>query len=162
MAQCGWHFSSITLFVKLNKADLREVENKRARGEQPLHYCDFLQQKGAESSGSFLRAHLDSHFSALKGSINRGALLYLPSLPTKSFFHFCVKKKKKANKREPLTFRHSQIVFPPALSLLYASYFVLLPVSPFHLIIYYTYMYLTGSSCHSLPPLSPLFFLRLS
>lgn len=81
--------------MKLNKADLKEFENKRAGGEQPLYYCDFLMQSGVECSGSFLRAHLDSPFSALKGSINRGALLYLPSLPSKSFF-FGVKKANKS------------------------------------------------------------------
>lgn len=43
----------------------------------------------------FLSAHLNSHCSALKGSINRGALFYLQSLPSQSF-SFCVKR---ANKR---------------------------------------------------------------
>lgn len=38
----------------------------------------------------FLSAHLSSHCSALKGSINRGALFYLQSLPSQSF-SFCVK-----------------------------------------------------------------------
>lgn len=42
----------------------------------------FLQQKDRVVSGSFLSAHQNSHFLTLKGSINRGALLYLPSLPT--------------------------------------------------------------------------------
>lgn len=36
-------------------------------------------------SESLLSAHLNSHVSTLKGSINRRAFLYLPSLPTKSF-----------------------------------------------------------------------------
>lgn len=55
----------------------------------------------------FLSAHLNSHCSALKGSINRGALFYLQSLPSQSL-SFCVKR---ANKKF-LTFKTLQTLFP--------------------------------------------------
>lgn len=61
------------LISRLLKIKGLEVDNVR-RG--------FLQQKDRVVSGSFLSAHQNSHFLTLKGSINRGALLYLPSLPT--------------------------------------------------------------------------------
>lgn len=54
--------------------------------------CDLLPQTDTESSVSFLSAHLNSHFSTLKGSINIGALVYLLSLPSRSFLLLCKKK----------------------------------------------------------------------
>lgn len=87
-------------------------------------------------SGSFLRAHPDSHFSALKGSINRGALLYLPSLPTMSFF-LCVKKKR-------LTKDASDIQTLPnrSLSLLHTSLPIrFVPFLPVSLFLYLLYIY---------------------
>lgn len=128
IVQYEWHFSRMALSIRLNTADRKEVENKRTGGGQLL-YCDFAAAERRRILSSFLSAHLNHHFSTLKGSINRGALLYFPSLPAKSFFF-------RAKRRLTLTFKHSQTLFPPRLS----SFFMSLspptlsfcPLSPFH------------------------------
>lgn len=81
--------------------------------------------------------------------------MYLPCLPTKSFFFSCKKRRLTKGTSDIQTLPNP--VSSDAIFFLYASiytYFVLLLVSPL-LLIYYTYMHLTGSSCHSLP-LPPL------
>lgn len=105
----------------------------------------------------FLSAHLNSHCSALKGSINRGALFYLQSLPSQSF-SFCVKRANKrswhSNTPNPVSFNHSLFFF---LLILYCLPISLCSISL--LFSYYTYMHLTQLPL-SYPP-SWLFFFFL-
>lgn len=102
----------------------------------------------------FLSAHLNSHCSALKGSINRGALFYLQSLPSQSF-SFCVKRANKrswhSNTPNPVSFNHSLFFSPHTLLFTHFSLFHLTPI-------FLLYLYALNSAATLLPSLLAFYF----